>query len=233
MEIVRSVQVLKEKLLSLGEVDSSFSLAIIRGDLDAHTLLSVRQAEYLCDLTVVLALCELGEKSQKILIEAGVDVLFWPEDIPTSVRVETGVEDINATLILQTIITVMPMVVSVTQMDLQLLEVCIRLEKSFEGLFSLISKETPMEFLNVHQQNVRQMTMLLKDMVEGGEGDTDFFKSTLQKHADRYGYVVKELGIFDENLNLAEGSIPPLSGVVALCLERLGEKAFDTLGFGV
>lgn len=235
MQTVQTQQNLKGELLSLGGADSSFSLAILRGRLDAHTLLSVRQAEYVCDFTVVLAFFEMTDKEKAILKQAGVNILLTPEKAGATppVHINTGVEGVDATLVLQTILNVMPMVVSVTPMDLPLLETCIRLEKTFEGLFSLLSKETPMELLNTHQQNVRQLSLLAQDLVKSGEGDIAFLKSAVQKGADRYGYNVTEIRLFDDHLNVPEGSIPPVSGLITLCLERLGEKTFDTIRFEV
>lgn len=231
MKTIHTQAELKTTVLNMGELDSSFALAVFRNELDAHALVAIRQADRVCDFTIVLATTPLDDAQKGLLAQAGADVLFQPEAQELPVYVETGVKDVDSTVHLQTILNIMPLVVAIPPSDFKLHEALERLNQAFPDTFSLLAEETPLHLLNGSQQKAREALLVGKDMLLAGEGNFSVLKNAMLASSAKYGFTLKSFSVLDENLNPCETGKLPSTGIISAHFERYGEPVADTIRF--
>ena len=200
MERISNVEALKSYLLGLGDAESSFALVVLRGVFDSHALVAVRQAERLCDHVVVLALDASIEKGERFLAQAGVNVLYSPHKEPFLARVELDVKGVDATLILQTALAVMPMMVAISPTDIVLHTALERLSQTFPDVLNIYAEETPVHLLGGQQKKARTVLESAKVLLQKGEGDFNVIRHTVQNRARLEGLSLVSLQVLNEDL---------------------------------
>jgi len=172
MRVAHSLADLQRLLRESFEDESSLSCVFLRGAVNVHNLVTVRNADRLCDITVVTLLEEnaITPAYGQYLKEAGADIVFIPREHELQeCTVTMGVSGIDGTLIMQVILAVMPMVVSVSPADELLLGCFKRIQQTFPDLFSLVLEETPVHLLSQSHQQMRSALLLVQESVAGGE----------------------------------------------------------------
>jgi hypothetical protein len=120
------------------EVDTSYAVVVIEKSVGERDLLLVREAVKLCDRVVVAGVgLKVTKTAGSALKKAGVDAVFTPAASKWLCKVETGVKEMNGTLILVTILAVLPNVVMVHRDSLALLRTLRNLQQTFGDLFAL------------------------------------------------------------------------------------------------
>jgi hypothetical protein len=120
------------------ENETSYALVIVGKSVTDRDMSLVRQAVKLCDRVVVGGVgLKLTKTAAGALKKAGVDALFVPPAGKWLCKVDTGVKELNATLVFMTILAVLPNVVMVHRDNLALLRTLRNLQQTFGDFFAL------------------------------------------------------------------------------------------------
>lgn len=139
--VVTSRQQLAERVAAWpGDGDVTWALVFVGAIPDAGQLLACREAAKLCDRVAALRLGEgrtVPPRFAETLREAGADLVWTPAAAASHVTVDAGVERVDGTLLLQSILAVLPLLVVVHRTELQLIRALRNIQGSFGDLFSL------------------------------------------------------------------------------------------------
>ncbi|MDD9912623.1 MAG: hypothetical protein OXQ96_06250 [Alphaproteobacteria bacterium] len=119
------------------EPETSFALVFINTTPEEEDIPVIREAVKLCDRVIVAGMGGARQPVEKFLRELGVDVFFIPQKDNRLCKIEAGVKEIDATLILQSILTIWPNVVVTGKHQFKLLRVLKNLQQTFGEIVAL------------------------------------------------------------------------------------------------
>mgnify|MGYP003665812578 FL=1 len=177
MKLVATKNELEEILLQL-DLDASLAVCFVHGALDAQTIIAIRNAERLCDAVVVvnLSIAPLSKVQCSLIERAGGSFIYQGEKISTKCVLDAGVGSIDATLIMQTLITVMPHTVTVAENNTNLIKVLKNIQDTFGQFFTLQIKATPVNLLSVGQKRMRECLVPVLLEIQSGESEVEVLK---------------------------------------------------------
>ncbi|TKW60401.1 MAG: hypothetical protein DI628_05655 [Blastochloris viridis] len=144
--VVTSRQQLATRLANWpdNEGEQSWGLVFCGGVPTASELMAMREASRLVDRLVCVRLFDrerpVAPQFDEVLRGAGVDLVWVPKDVDGPARVDLGVDELGeegATLLLQAVMHVMPLLVVVPRNGLSLVRACRNIQASFGDSFSL------------------------------------------------------------------------------------------------
>lgn len=159
--IVSNISSLHKELPSLAEVeDASLGLIVISKNWDMQAMSVVTQANKLCDTLILLYLPQdpLDTKVRQVLKDINVELIFHPtQKEKAACKVEDLRHRIDITLLLQTVLAIMPISVFLHQQDIPLRHCFTSLLDTFPGLFTLRHSKISDDLLTVNQRTLREL----------------------------------------------------------------------------
>ena len=197
MQTVKTLSQLHENIANVADDDlSSIGLVVVAKPWDKNAMALLGAALKLCDVAVVLYLPKepMTERLLNIMQSMGVRLLFQPQNRQeTPCRVEMVAEKLDVTLLLQTVLAVMPISVFVDEKEISLRKCFQDILSTFQHLFTLRHHNLGEDVLTLSQKAVRDLGSGMAKAIKRGR-----FLEHLQ-NALPEGGVVHEYKCFDVN----------------------------------
>lgn len=205
---------LENELITL-DVADSLSICFIHGSLDAQSIIAIRNADRLCDRVVAVNLSKTPiSKVQTSLIQrAGASYIYECDKTQAyKCNVNAGIEGINATFIMQALISIMPLTVTVAENNTHLIKAIKNIQQTFGAFFTFEIKATPVDLLSVAHKKLREALTPVLLNIQNGESDADVLNSMCISALKGAGFKINSLEFIDsDTLETHVGVISPTS----------------------
>ena len=135
------------------EVDTSYALVFFDGELSQDAVVVMREAVRICDRVIVATTKDMSKLKgmEQALQKIGIDAVFQPPIDTRLCFLDAAVKDVDATFILQSILSVMPNLVVIHRKEMKLLRALRNIQQTFGELFTLrtITEKQKKEFLGL------------------------------------------------------------------------------------
>ena len=155
MKYIKTLDELRQSIAENSSEDETVALVFLRSTFDAHDITAIKQADKWCDKVAVVAL-EKNDLKRQFLEQAGCDFYYQFNEPKDAIFIDCGVNNIQGTALLKTILAVMPNAVMTPIADLSLLKALRNVNAAFIDLFTLKEVETSDDVLSDTQQALRQ-----------------------------------------------------------------------------
>ena len=220
MQIVKSIESLRETLPTLVETEeTSIGLVIVSAPWGMNAVSLVNRADKLCDVLVLMYLPKepLEQGVLNLLHNTNVNLVFHPNGIPqTACMVKDVQHNLDVTLLMQTVLAVMPISVFVGEKDLALRGCFASLESTFSTLFTVQTADVGMDLLTKNQRAVKSLAPVLRKALKQGKvADAEVLKALPE------GAVCKSLKFLDpKTFSQTPPSFLPILAQIEIEIEK-------------
>lgn len=167
--------------------DTSIGLVVVSKPWDMNAVSVVNHANKFCDKLVLLYLPKekLDEKVHPLLENFDVNAVFQPEGREnTPCRVEDTVHKIDVTLLLQTVLTIMPISVFLHESDIALRGCFSSILETFPRLFTLQTAHLSEDLLTINQRLLRGLAPEITKGAQKGKSIEEILRQKLPENSE-------------------------------------------------